>query len=280
MIDIATVVFRDELPILKLQAQSIERYCQNIGIRNIYVIVNDDEDTLHQIDAGWWGAAANHVLVIPRSAFSTQFVEDGWVSQQVLKLLAASMSHNTWTMVLDAKTIFVKELVLKDLIDEQGRPRVGTLDVFPVFEPTRLMVNQTYDIDMTKQLGPGGVPFFFQNDVVRLMIADTTFRVKQKFPLWFQGKGRITEFMLYSGYLEYRFKGMEVFYNPECAVSVVNVCHTELDQWDHKIQQMKTIDPLTVSVHRGAWKQLTTEQKHQYQHFLIDRKIICAWELS
>lgn len=280
MIDIATVVFRDELPILKLQAQSIERYCQNIGIRNIYVIVNDDEDTLHEIDAGWWGAAANHVLVIPRSAFSTQFVEDGWVSQQVLKLLAASMSHNTWTMVLDAKTIFVKELVLKDLIDEQGRPRVGTLDVFPVFEPTRLMVNQTYDIDMTKQLGPGGVPFFFQNDVVRLMIADTTFRVKQKFPLWFQGKGRITEFMLYSGYLEYRFKGMEVFYNPECAVSVVNVCHTELDQWDHKIQQMKTIDPLTVSVHRGAWKQLTTEQKHQYQHFLIDRKIICAWELS
>lgn len=280
MIDIATVVFRDELPILKLQAQSIERYCQNIGIRNIYVIVNDDEDTLHEIDAGWWGTAANHVLVIPRSAFSTQFVEDGWVSQQVLKLLAASMSHNTWTMVLDAKTIFVKELVLKDLIDEQGRPRVGTLDVFPVFEPTRLMVNQTYDIDMTKQLGPGGVPFFFQNDVVRLMIADTTFRVKQKFPLWFQGKGRITEFMLYSGYLEYRFKGMEVFYNPECAVSVVNVCHTELDQWDHKIQQMKTIDPLTVSVHRGAWKQLTTEQKHQYQHFLIDRKIICAWELS
>jgi hypothetical protein len=54
MIDIATVVFRDELPILKLQAQSIERYCQHIGIRNIYVIVNDDDDTIHQIDAGWW----------------------------------------------------------------------------------------------------------------------------------------------------------------------------------------------------------------------------------
>jgi hypothetical protein len=123
MIDIATVVFRDELPTLKLQAQSIERYCRNIGIRNIYVIVNDDDDTIHQIDAGWWGAAANHVLVVPRSAFSTLFVEDGWVSQQALKLLAASMSYNTWTMVLDAKTIFVKELELKDLIDEQGRVR-------------------------------------------------------------------------------------------------------------------------------------------------------------
>jgi len=279
MIDIATVVFRDELPILKLQAQSIERHCRHIGIRNIYVIVNDDDDTIHQIDAAWWGAAANHVLVVPRSAFSTQFVEDGWVSQQALKLLAASISHNTWTMVLDAKTIFVKELLLEDLIDEQGRVRVGTLDIYPVFETTRLMVNQTYDIDMTKQLGPGGVPFLFQNDVVRLMIAETAFRVKQKFPLWFQGKGRLTEFMLYSGYLQYRFGGLDTFYNPEFSFGVVNVCHTEVDQYERKLAEMKNSDPLTVSIHRNAWKQLTDEQKQAYQHFLIDRRIICAWEL-
>jgi hypothetical protein len=279
MIDIATVVFRDELPILKLQAQSIERYCRNIGIRNIYVIVNDDEDTIHQIDAAWWGAAANHVLVVPRSAFSTQFVEDGWVSQQALKLLAASISHNTWTMVLDAKTIFVKDLELKDLIDEDGRARVGTLDIYPVFETTRLMVNQTYDIDMKKQLGPGGVPFLFQNDVVRLMIADTTFKVKQKFPLWFQSKGRITEFMLYSGYLEYRFKGFETFYNPEFSFNLVNVCHNEVDQYERKLAEMKNNDPLTVSIHRNAWKELTDDQKQAYQHFLLDRGIFCAWEL-
>lgn len=279
MIDIATVVFKDELPILKLQAKSIERYCQNIGIRNIYVIVNDDEDTLHQIDAGWWGAAANHVLIVPRSAFSTQFVEDGWVSQQVLKILAAGMSYNTWTMVLDAKTIFVRELVLKDLIDEQGRARVGAMNIYPVFETTRLMVNQTYDIDMKQQLGPGGVPFLFQNDVVRLMIADTTFRVKQKFPLWFQGKGRITEFMLYSGYLQYRFGGFDTFYSPELSFGVVNVCHTEVEQYERKLEAMKNNDPLTVSIHRRAWSQLTDEQKQAYQHFLIDRGIFCAWEL-
>ncbi len=279
MIDIATVVFRDELPILKLQAKSIERYCQNIGIRNIYVIVNDDEDTLHQIDAAWWGAAANHVLIVPRSAFSTQFVEDGWVSQQVLKILAAGMSYNTWTMVLDAKTIFVKELVLKDLIDEQGRARVGAMNIYPVFETTRLMVNQTYDIDMKQQLGPGGVPFLFQNDVVRLMIADTTFRVKQKFPLWFQGKGRITEFMLYSGYLQYRFGGFDTFYSPELSFGVVNVCHTEVEQYERKLEAMKNNDPLTVSIHRKAWSQLTNDQKQAYQHFLLDRGIFCAWEL-
>ena len=157
---------------------------------------------------------------------------------------------------------------------------VGTMDIFPVFEPTRLMVNQTYDIDLQKQLGPGGVPFFFQNDVVRLMIADTTFKVKQKFPYWFQGKGRITEFMLYAGYLQYRFKGFDMFYNPENALFPVNVCHSEVDQFERKLEQMKQSDTHTVSIHRNAWKQLTDDQKQQYQNFLIDRGIFCAWELA
>lgn len=279
MIDIVTVVFREELPVLKLQAQSIERYCAGIGVRNIYVVVNDDDDTIHQIDAAWWGRGANNVLVVPRSAFSSQFVEDGWVSQQVLKILAASMSYNTWTMVLDAKTIFTRELKLSDIIDEDGRARVGTMDIFPVFEPTRLMVNQTYDIDLQQQLGPGGVPFLFQNDVVRLMIADTTFKVKRKFPHWFQAKGRITEFMLYSGYLQYRFGGFDTFYSTDNAIHPCNICHSEVDQFDRKLEQMQHPDTHTVSIHRRAWAQLADEQKQQYKNFLIDRGITEAWKL-
>jgi hypothetical protein len=35
-----------------------------------------------------------------------------------------------------------------------------------------------------------------------------------------------------------------------------------------------------VSIHRNAWKKLTDEQKQAYQCFLIDRGIICAWELE
>lgn len=276
MIDIITVVFQEEIPVLKVQAESIARYCQNIGIRNIYVVVNDDEETIHKIDAGWWGNLANHVLVIPRSAFSTQFVDNGWVSQQALKLLAAAMSYNTWSMVLDAKTIFVRDLVLSDLVDEQGRVRVGTMPVFPVFEPTRLMVNELYSIDMKDQLGPGGVPFFFQNDVVRLMIAETTFLAKKSFPIWFQARGRMTEFMLYSGYLQYRFGGYDTFYASAPAFGVVNISHGEVDQFDNKLTQMNHPQTLTVSIHREAWRQLTDDQKQQYQFRLIEAGLIGA----
>jgi hypothetical protein len=216
------VVFEEEIPVLRAQAQSIALYCKKIGIRNIYVVLNDEETVAAKIDPAWWGEFASAVLVVPRTMFSTEFVQDGWLSQQVLKLLTASMSYNTWSMVLDAKTIFVRELDPKQITDEQGRMCVGTMDIFPVFEPARLIINQLYNIDLKQQLGPGGVPFLFQNDVVRLMIAETTFRVKQKCPLWFQGKGRITEFMLYSGYLQYRFDGFETFYAfIDCTVDVL-----------------------------------------------------------
>lgn len=276
MIDIVTVVFQEEIPILKVQAESIARYCKNIGIRNIYVVVNDDEETIHQIHAGWWGDMANHVLVIPRSAFSTQFIDNGWVSQQALKLLAAAMSHNIWSMVLDAKTVFVRELKLTDLFDDTGRARVGTLPVFPVFEPTRLMINELYSIDMKDQLGPGGVPFFFQNDVVRLMIAETTFLAKKSFPIWFQARGRITEFMLYSGYLQLRFGGYDTFYSTDTQFGVVNIGRDEVDQFEHKFKQMTNPDTLTVSIHRDAWRQLNNEQKQLYQFRLIEAGLIGA----
>jgi hypothetical protein len=279
MIDIITVVFDQEIPILRVQAESIARYCRNIGIRNIYVIVNDDEETIHKIDAGWWGDLANHVLVVPRSAFSTQFVDNGWVSQQALKLLAAGMSYNTWSMVLDAKTVFVRELQLEHLLDEQGRVKVGTLPVFPVFEPTRLMINELYGIDMQDQLGPGGVPFFFQNDVVRLMIAETTFLSKKSFPIWFQARGRLTEFMLYSGYLHYRFGGYNTFYSPLASFGVVNISHAEVDQFDAKLKQMQLPHILTVSIHRDAWQQLTEDQRQAYQFKLIDAGLLGAQAL-
>jgi len=273
MIDLVTVVFQDELPILKIQAASVARYCQNIGIRNIYVVVNDDDDTIHKIDAGWWGDLANHVLVIPRSAFSTEFVQHGWVSQQVLKLLAASMSYNIWSMVLDAKTIFVRDVKLTELIDSQGRACVGRMATFPVFESARLIVNDLFKINMTQQLGPGGVPFMLQNDTVRLMIGEISFLTGRGFPRWFQGNGKLTEFMLYSGYVQHKFGSFDMFYSDQLQFRPVNVCHSEVAAWDRKLEEMHQEQTLTVSVHRNAWQKLFDVQQQQYKNFLIDRGI-------
>ena len=280
MIDIVTVVFEQEIPVLRAQAQSIALYAQNIGVRNIYVVLNDVETIATQIDPAWWGPLANSVLVIPRTAFSTPFVENGWVSQQVLKMLAASMSYNTYSMIMDAKSILIKELDPKTFIDESGRIHIGRCPIWPVFEPSRDIVNKLFDIDLQKQIGPGGVPFFMHNDTVRMMIAEVTMRTKQSFPTWFQQQGMLTEFILYSGFVKFLCGNISVLYDKNNSLgTTLNVNHDESDKWELKISQMHDSSNFTVSVHRNAWSKLTTQQQQQYREFLINRGIEAAQHL-
>jgi hypothetical protein len=280
MIDIVTVVFEQEIPVLRAQAQSIALNCQRIGIRNIYVVLNDSETIASQIDPAWWGPLANNVLVIPRTAFSTAFVENGWVSQQVLKLLTASMSYNTYSMILDAKTIFVRELDPDTVVDATGKILTGRCPIYPVFDHSKKIVEQLFEIELPDQLGPGGVPFIVHNDTVRMMIAEVTLRTRTSFPIWFQQQGRVTEFILYAGFVKFLCGDFSVLYSTENHIGhVVNVSHDETDSWLIKISQMAHRDALTVSVHRGAWAQLTAQQRGEYRDLLLQRGIEAAADL-
>ena len=280
MIDIVTVVFEQEISILRAQAQSIALNCQRIGIRNIYVVLNDTETIAGQIDPAWWGPLASNVLIIPRTAFSTPFVEDGWLSQQVLKLLTASMSYNTYSMILDAKTLFVRELDPATVVDETGRILTGRCPIYPVFEPSKKIVEQLFEIELTEQLGPGGVPFIVHNDTVRMMIAEITLRTRTPFPTWFQQQGMVTEFILYSGFVKFLCGNLEVMYDRQNKLgSIVNVSHDETVHWLTKINQMNNRNTLTVSVHRGAWPRLTAQQRQEYRDLLLQRGIEAARDL-
>jgi hypothetical protein len=280
MIDIITVVFEPEIPVLRAQAQSIALYGQKLGIRNIYVVLNDVETIASQIDPVWWGPLANSVLVIPRTAFSTPFVENGWVSQQVLKLLAASMSYNTYSMIMDAKSLLVKEIDPAEFISDTGQIHTGLLDIYPVFEPSRKITSKLFDIDLKKQLGPGGVPFIMHNDTVRMMIAETTMRTKTSFPFWFQQQGMLTEFILYSGFVQFLCGELTVLYSNRNKLGTqVNVSHDEVDHWNKKFFQMTKPDTFSVSVHRTAWKNMLPQQRNEYKEFLTQRGIEAAADL-
>lgn len=266
MADMITIVFEEELSVLRLQARSIDLYCKDVG--NIYVVVNDRDDVANQISRAWWGQYADRVIILPRSVFSTTYVDNGWLSQQVIKLMTAAVSYNKWSVVLDAKTLFVKPF------NFDSKPVVGSLEVYPVFEPSRQIVNQLFNINLTEQLGPGGVPFIFHNQTVRAMIAEVETLTQQSFPKWFQSQGMLTEFLLYSGYLYYRDKDFSKLYNStRCDLDVVNICHSEVESFDRLFKQMCCPTTATVSIHRNAWTKLTTQQQEKYTDLLASKGI-------
>jgi hypothetical protein len=269
MIDICTVVFDTELDVLKLQARSIELYCQNIGLKNIFVMINDSS----RVDPAWYGAFADRVKIVPRSTFDCEWSDNGWVSQQVLKILGSAMSNNAWCMIVDAKTLFVRPVNL-DQVLVNGCAATGSMPIYPVFDASRNITNQLFDIDLPAQLGPGGVPFFVEPSLTRDMIAEVERRTGQVFGNYFQQQGRLTEFILYSGYVWYRDQSFDRRYHSQSNIYPANLCHSETGIFDSKFNTMRQPDTLTVSIHRNAWTQLTEQQQQKYHELLIARGIL------
>jgi hypothetical protein len=108
------------------------------------------------------------------------------------------------------------------------------------------------------------------------MIANIETQTKQSFPEWFQAQGMLTEFILYSGYVD-SIDQWEQLYSDQQGVIPCNVCHSEVAAWERKFAEMQSAH--TVSVHRHAWAELTPAQKQQYQHFLIDRSVLLACQI-
>lgn len=281
MIDLVTVVFQDELPILKVQAESVDLYAQHIGIQNIYVMVNDDPLVAEQVDPAWWGTLSDRVRIIPRNIFSAEFSDDGWHSQQILKLLGSSLSYNRWSLVLDAKTILVQDIKLNQLFMPDGRMSWGHYPIQPVFEESGRITSELFQINLERVLAPMGVPFLFDNSLVRGLIAEVEGRTQTPFIKWFGARGMLTEFILYSGYIQYRYGSLDAVstVNSTTAYDVCNICHSEFKIFDTKFNSAELPNTLTVSIHRRAWSQLNTYQQQRYQDFLMSKNISTGADL-
>jgi hypothetical protein len=281
MIDLVTVVFQDELPILRVQAQSVDLYGQNIGIQNIYVMVNDDPLVADQIDPAWWGTLANRVRIIPRNIFSAEFSEDGWHSQQILKLLGSSLSYNRWSLVLDAKTILTQDVKLDRLFMPDGRMSWGHYTIQPIFEESGRITSELFQIDLKNVLAPMGVPFLFDNRLVRGLIAKIEHRTQTPFIKWFGDCRLLTEFILYSGYIQYLYGSLDAVstVNSATAYRVCNICHSEFENFDTKFNFANNASILTVSIHRRAWNQLRPDQQQRYRDFLVSKNISTGADL-
>jgi hypothetical protein len=282
MIDIVTVVFQDELDVLKLQAQSIDLYCQDINLGKIIVVVNDDNLDVSEIDSTWWGKFSSHVVVVHRRVWNIEYDNNGWLTQQLCKILASAwVALSKWSMVLDAKTILVQPVIEEKIFDKDSRIMFGYYPMFPVFEAAGKIVSDLFQIDLQNIAGPAGIPFFFENAVVADMIKEVEHCSQQPFAYWFQQTGRVTEFILYSGYVQYIDGSLDKRFTGGLTYIPCNICHSESAIFETKFNLMCTdTNVVCVSIHRNAWTQLSLQQQQAYKNFLVSRGITHAKDLA
>jgi hypothetical protein len=273
MIDLITVVFRDELDFLKIQAHSIDLHTKPQDICTIYVIVNDTDDVAELVDPAWWGQHKN-VQIVPYSKWNYNTRVNGWENQQLCKLLGASEAASNWSMCLDAKTWFVQELELDKLFDQTGRPKVGFMNVIPVFRSSRDFVEAHYNIKMNQVLGPAGVPFMFHTATVQSMINEFDnfidfFQTNVRYPHF------VTEFHLYDGYILSTHGTYEALYNKEQQYICFNIADFDVENFEDHYENilLNSPDLLTASIHRRSYPLLSKEQLIKWQQFLFQRKL-------
>lgn len=170
-IDVVTVVFREELPLLALQARSIARFFDPDAVARLLVVVNDvhEDATAAAVEAlrPLYGPLAGRLEVVrpdgltsPRAWGPLRRAElwyvrhgrgplmrrlprrdrlasgwrgnPGWSMQQAQKLLVVNAARAPHVLILDAKNFFVEPVGHATFVAADGRARTRRVAVEPL----------------------------------------------------------------------------------------------------------------------------------------------------
>jgi len=276
VIDLISVVFEPELILLEIQARSIELYIPHKKISNIIVVVNDADRVADKIQSAWWGINQQKVKIITRSQIGVFSNLDGWSSQQLYKLAAATVASSQWSMCLDSKTWFVQNLDWHKLFDEQGRANFKSFKCMPAFDSALEFSKKFFNIEFENVIGPGGVPFLFHTNTVHDMVNYIEQKTGKKFLDFFANSlldpHRLTEFVLYSAYVSYA-NTYNYLYSDNQHYRITNLADWQLDNFPSIIENMKLSDNLTASVQGKAYRLLTDYQLDVWIQFLLTAQL-------
>jgi hypothetical protein len=282
MLDLITVVYREELPLLKIQARSLDLYIKKHDINSITVVINDLSDVDALVDSNWYGQH-NQLVKIQRFPLTSL---SGWDSQQLYKLCASSKSTVEWSMILDAKTWLINHLELSKVLDDSARAYhcpIENYASFNAFNAEFRFVQDFFNVDANNtMIGPAGVPYMFHNKTVKSLITSIENITNQPFETWFTthvaNPPLVTEFILYSIYVLYKYGNYDTLYAKLDQPNYLyyNVCDWEVPIFDNIYSQIKnsTHKVLTASVHRRAYSLLSQEQKQKWLELLRHKQLI------
>lgn len=287
MINLVTVVFKQELTYLKTQAKSIELYINSSDINSIVVVVNDSIDVLNSIDTTWYGINSYKVKLIHYSELISESElllwasRDGWETQQICKLLASNTSTVDWNMIIDAKTFFVCPLILSNIINSDNQVFSNPTKISHYFTNERDFIEEYFNIQLNNNyIGPGGVPFLMHTPTVKSMI--DYIKIRENISLTeFFSQHPMTEFLLYSGYVMYINKDYTTLYQPRYmnTYKYYHIADWQYEEFDSIMQFInKFTNTLTISLHRRAYPHLTDAQKTKWFELLYNKGLIDSVE--
>ncbi len=318
VLDLATVVYRRELDLLRLQARSIDLFLAPEGIGRILVVVNDiDEDACAAgVEAlrSDYGRFADRLEVLrpdallarrpaangprgPRQRFRLWLTRNrrrypagvksgwrgnrGWSVQQALKLAVARDGDSPFLLVLDAKNHFVAPVGLGDFVSPRGRAR-SRLDL--PSERHRTWIAGSFRLlgvappVLSDPAPPTVTPFCVPRATLLGCLDVLERRVGPAEAFFARARGDTSEFALIHAYVAGHCGGWQAVFDPGLAPAASIHRKSDADDLERVLALVEGGAASTLSVHDSRRASLAPEFRRRLEAIWRDRGLPSLWQ--
>jgi hypothetical protein len=311
-----TIVYDDELPLLKLQARSLARYARNLDVDEVIVIINDADQIkvkrkIEDLSDDYGQFKGKLRIVLPEEIFRTRSgIRDarslitslvasfsayfqrgnkgwkgrnGWQMQQALKLASVRALKAENIIFLDAKNIFISGLENSDFFDEKDLPRTRLGGVSAMHE--KWFTASARCLRVSGRETPQKLTFFTTPFCVRASLVEQTLSQVEKFNGPVQNLFSIpfqksTEFMLLNAYCFHYGGGIDRFFSEGVLRSYTIFAGHSEDLANGIIDELYRENGKCVGLHRSAIRGLPEAILTRFVKILHDARLIEKTEAS
>lgn len=309
MLTFAVVIYSKELALLELQARSFSRWVDESLVNEILIALNENKESQLKNSVEnlihLYGIHSNKVRILKASQLlytknklgifdrlkirfplllgrrlKEGFLgHPGWLTQQALKLSFGREATSKYTIILDAKNLWLSAPQLSDFINQDGRVKTvfwnyGGKNQCNWFPPSMAAVgfpkNSSPPLATTHFL----TPFPIQTEILRGSL-DTVERLSGSLlKLFCLTKSPPTEFFIINSYVLKNYGNLNCIFTSGLSVSVQTSANMNNESISNALNNSENGNYKCLSLHSRAWQKFNKEQNAQLYRILIKSKIV------
>lgn len=285
-VSLVTVAYSDERRMLRLQARSIARFVDEGLAQSVFVIANDPSfgefrDYFERSIRDDYGAMADRVqLVDGYGLLGAAWKTDGWVRQQILKLVSARLADSDYLLILDAKNHFIRPLTHAHLFAPDGLMRIVQYRLNDAFTQEFQNACDLFGAEPTAQdfevALPQSTPYICRRRSLLDMLSLAERLSGLPFETFFVERGPFTEFYIYYAYL---LSQPELLASLYVAHSNMNVTfwnpgiETE-ETFRDKAQRLQSPNVCSLGIHRRYIKRMPARAREAFAEIWHDAGLV------
>ena len=281
------MVFEAEYELLALQARSMQLYCP-LGLIDSIIVIDNSHRPISPSEKNRiieeYGDLAAYVTFLATRDVVQMPMASGWLTQQILKLMAVKFVQSERYIILDAKSHFVRKLKREFLEAPDGRARtkLGDYSNYPLRTDLERILSyfELRSNVYLKAFTPTVPPFVMYTDVVQNLIMQIVEKEQMPFEIAFI-KLRFLEFFLYAAFILQRNLDLNGLYDFQQASCPILWEHTADERGCRQaITRANRLDTPFFALHRRAITKLSTSSINLVAEFWCDRKLFDLKELA